>query len=218
MSQLDFVENILFDFDGTIVDSPKLHEKSFINTLLENYPSLISLFNYTSVMGLSTPRVFESLGLTAEVSQKLTKIKREKYLEMVSEGHLNLMPGASEFLSYAKLGAKKVILATSGAGASVISALQSLNLGDFFDNIVTSCDVSKGKPDPDIFNLALDRNSLNSSRTVVIEDSYSGVIAARRSGLKSIGVYNRQIQNEANFFFDSLADLQASKLLPFSHG
>ena len=84
--------------------------------------------------------------------------------------------------------------------------LRALHLDSYFDAIVSSEDVTVGKPDPQVFLAAARRLDVAPSHSVVVEDAAAGIEAARRAGMRSIGV-SRTTTLDADVFVRSLADL-----------
>jgi beta-phosphoglucomutase-like phosphatase (HAD superfamily) len=84
--------------------------------------------------------------------------------------------------------------------------LLALCLDHFFDAIVTSEDVTRGKPDPEVFLTAASRLGVPPPRCIVVEDAAAGIEAARRAGMRSIGV-SRTTALAGDVFVESLADL-----------
>jgi len=204
-------KNLLFDFDGTLVNSTPLHEAAFRDVLSDECKELLTEFSYESIKGSTTENVFRQLGITN--SKKLTRCiaaKQSRYREFLLEGKLSLLSGALELLTLSRNSDRRVFLVTSGSADSVSLALNVLNLDKMFEGILTSNDVSLGKPAPDLFLCCLHRFGLSPAMSVAIEDACSGVSAARSAGLAVIGVNNPQIAQKADWFYPDLLSLQTA--------
>jgi len=95
--------------------------------------------------------------------------------------------------------------------------LEVLGLGDFFQALVTAEDVTRGKPDPQVFLTAASRLDAQPNRCVVVEDSPMGIEAARRAGMHSIGV-SRNGQLPADIAVRSLDELSANTFTALLNG
>jgi HAD superfamily hydrolase (TIGR01509 family) len=104
-----------------------------------------------------------------------------------------VMEGARETLTYLKKNHFKLTLVTSAAQEFAKLALNSLHLDSIFDEIITGEMVQKGKPNPDIYLLALKKGNLNAENVIVIEDSMHGVKAALDAGIYPLRL-NKKIE------------------------
>ena len=79
-------------------------------------------------------------------------------------------------------------MGTSGPPANVQLVLEGLQLEPYFDAVVTSVDVTRGKPDPQVFQLAAEKLGISPERCVVVEDAPAGIEAAHRAGMKVVAL------------------------------
>lgn len=193
---------VIFDFDGVLVDSEKLHLQAF-NSVLAKYKIQISTDEYFEhFLGLSDREFFEAIN-NREKNLALTHMQFKKLLQAKTEAFKNLavthapvIAGVPEFIKM--LSANKIPMAI-GSGAllpEIEMLLKGANLRNFFDVIVSAEQVKKGKPDPECFVLALEllnkkiRPSINPQDCIVIEDSHWGLEAAGKAGMHTIAVTN----------------------------
>lgn len=177
---------VLWDMDGVLFDSTELHAEAFRDTLMP----LGLAVEYASVAGRKTEDVFESLlraagiyspGIVRELSHR----KRQRFLNLASRGDRNLLvPGAQAVLRNLQ-GRYHQALCTSASPLSVQVFLAELGF-DPFETIVTSAQVPQGKPDPAIFLRAVSEMGHDGKCCVVVEDSISGLTAARNANLDAI--------------------------------
>ena len=99
----------------------------------------------------------------------------------IAAGNVEPLPGVREFLTRFYYVPKAV--ATSARRHSATRMLDELGLLDYFKAIVTADDITKGKPEPEIFLLAAERLEITPARCVVFEDAFAGVAAARAAGM-----------------------------------
>jgi HAD superfamily hydrolase (TIGR01509 family) len=146
--------------------------------------------------------VFREAGVGGEDEiSRLTALKQQHYQQAVREGRLRAFPGAADLLTALSSAGRNLYLVTSGSKASVDLALKVTGLGRHFQGVVTSSDVARGKPAPDLYLEALRRFGLEAGECVAIEDAVSGAEAARAAGLGVVMV------NPAEEFHRSLHSL-----------
>ena len=181
---------VVFDMDGVIFDS----ERATLQCWLE-------LADKYGIKGIEKPY----LACTGTNAAKTRQIMLDAYGEdfpydtyaaeasrMFHEkydgGRLPMKPGVCEILNYLKSNGRKIALASSTRRQTVIAQLTDASIIDFFDEVVTGDMVTKSKPEPDIFLLACEHIDVEPNRAYAIEDSYNGIRAAHRGGLRPIMV------------------------------
>jgi HAD superfamily hydrolase (TIGR01509 family) len=110
------------------------------------------------------------------------------YHERYDGGKLPMKKGVKDILEYLKENNKKIALASSSRKETVEKELRDAGIYSFFDEIVTGDMVNRSKPEPDIFLKACEAVGVKPDRAYAIEDSYNGIRAAFRGGLKPIMV------------------------------
>jgi beta-phosphoglucomutase len=183
--------NLLFDLDGTLIDSVPLHARAYTETLREKYPDVAQAFDYAAFGGRNTPDVFRALGIADEVEvARLVAEKQRRYREAVARGELQVFPGAAALLKTLRGRDCTLVLVTGGSRTSVEQVLERTALRDFFAGIITADDTPRGKPAPDPFLQALARFQLDSRASLVIEDAESGIVAAQAAGLDAVVIHS----------------------------
>jgi len=169
----------LFDLDGTLVDSDVLHATAFHEALLMHAPALVPSFSYELVRGLSTYSAFCALGIRqGAILDKLVSFKQTHYRSAVQRGLLEASLGAHALLERLRGSGRSLGLVTSGSRNSVETTLRATDLMKFFgQHIVTSDDVSMGKPAPDLYVTALSIFGYDKAFCVGVEDSEPGFTA-----------------------------------------
>ncbi len=200
--------NVLFDFDGTLVDSGPLHAAAYRAVLACHEPDLAASFDYSRVAGMTTAEGFLHLGVSADRVAELSAEKQAAFRHAVADGQLVPLPGARNLLAALTAASHRLFLVTSGSCTSVTAALSAAGLAPAFAGIVTADDVAAGKPAPDCYQLCLSRFGLSVDRSVVVEDAPVGVVAARGAGLFVLGVHNPAIADLADIFFPTLTALE----------
>jgi HAD superfamily hydrolase (TIGR01509 family) len=174
---------LIFDFDGTLVDSSPLHARAFAEVFAPHgvevdYPRIAGMTTEAAVDRLAADA---GLALAAEERERLVGAKRERGRELI-ERELEAIDGATEFVR-AAAGRFRLALCTSGSRRSVEAALARVDLAGCFDPLLTAEDATRGKPDPEIFLTALDRSGAAANDALVFEDADSGVEAAKAAGI-----------------------------------
>jgi beta-phosphoglucomutase len=199
---VDMLRAVIFDFDGVLVDSEKLHLQA-INDVLSRFKIEISTQEYyEKFLGLSDRELLEvinnrgkNLALTHMQFKQLLQSKAEAFKNLAITG-VPVIAGVPEFLKM--LADNQIPLAIcSGALLPEIEILlKGANLRDYFDVIVSAEQVKKGKPDPEGFVLALELlnkkifTPIEPSACIVIEDSHWGLEAAKKAGMHPVAVTN----------------------------
>jgi HAD superfamily hydrolase (TIGR01509 family) len=174
------IKAILFDFDGVIVDSEKIHMQTFMEILSLDVPENRW---YNEFAGTGSRKIFVKLLEENSMNGNLDELV-EKRRELFNQylDRLEATPGLKEFLQLAKQKQIKTAI-VSGGHRGYIEALIDM-LGLKFDFIVTADDIPYRKPDPRPFLIAAEKLGVKPEECLVIEDSYSGCQAARSAGMK----------------------------------
>jgi beta-phosphoglucomutase len=202
---------VLWDLDGTLVDSEEYHWISWRDTMAEE-AAPVTRAQFVETFGLRNDEILPEWlgpGATAERIQRVSGAKEVLYRELVRSGDLRPLPGAAEWVQ--RLGEQgwRQAIASSAPRENVDVVLEALGLARSFDAVVSAEDVTAGKPDPQVFLKAAQRLGFAPARCVVVEDSAAGVEGARLAGMKSIGV-SRNGRLAADLGVRSLEDLPAS--------
>lgn len=173
--------------DGTLVDSEKLKGKALIETCSQ-FGGITDVDTYKAVMGKSWEEVaahfFSVTNINPAIEEFNTKFK-PIYKEILFR-ELSTNSGAINLLSDLKNQGKKIGVVSSAFSWMVKQILLQLELSKFFDIVITQEDVTKHKPDPEAYLLALKEFSLPASKVLVFEDSHSGILAANKAGCDTI--------------------------------
>lgn len=188
---------VIFDFDGVIINSEKLHFEA-CNKALNGVGVKLTYKHYlVKYVGLSDaeffPKVLQDNNLHSDAADfaLLIQEKIEIYIDLIEKAEiLPFVAGCEQYIkSLSKQGNKLAIfsVATKKEVMAVLSHA-SKDLRKYFDVIVTFEDVSKGKPDPEGYLLAAKRLNVQPAECLVIEDTAFGVQAARAAGMHVIAV------------------------------
>jgi HAD superfamily hydrolase (TIGR01509 family) len=181
---------VLWDLDGTLIDSAGYHWLAWRDTLAaegrsvrpEDFANSFGKRNDEILRGLFRPDIPVSW------IERISEVKERLYRRHVRECGLKPMPGAVEWLARLRDSGWKQALATSAPPLNIEVALEALNLRRYLDAVVGAEEVGRGKPDPAIFLAAAARLGVPAGRCIVVEDAPAGIEGARRAGMKSIGL------------------------------
>jgi beta-phosphoglucomutase len=199
---------VLWDMDGTLVDSEEFHWLSWRDTMAtEGVP--ITRDQFVRTFGQRNDSILPhwlGAGAAAERIQRVGDAKEVEYRRLVRQSGLSPLPGAAEWVRRLHQEKWRQAVASSAPRANLDVVLEVIGLAGYFQAIVSAEDVTRGKPDPQVFLSAAARLGALPSECIVVEDAVAGVEAARRAGMRSIGV-GRKGSLAADIAISSLDDL-----------
>ncbi len=192
---------VIFDVDGTLVDSERHGHRVAFNQAFEEFglPYRWGEEEYGDLLAVTGGQrrlhdYLEDQGVDDEERERLVPElharKSEIFKELVKEGNLEVRPGAVRLLSELDEAGTRLAVATTGSGDWVETLLQQVVPDVHFDAMVFGDDVGERKPDPEAFEVVLERLGLETAEAVVVEDSDNGVQAAKAAGLACAVVVN----------------------------
>jgi beta-phosphoglucomutase len=143
--------------------------------------------------------------------------KEELYRKLVHQGDLKPLPGVMEWVRRLREQGWRQAVASSAPRKNIEVVLEVLGMASFFDALVSAEDVTAGKPDPQVFQKGAQRLGMPASRCIVVEDAVPGVEAARRAGMRCIGVSRKGLLTGADVVVRSLVDLPIGTFEELSH-
>ncbi|PIQ89882.1 MAG: beta-phosphoglucomutase [Candidatus Omnitrophica bacterium CG11_big_fil_rev_8_21_14_0_20_42_13] len=205
----------IFDVDGVIVDTVPLHfaawEKMFseygINFTFEDYKHKVD-----GIPRNDGARAILS-GLNDEEIKEAATKKQGYFLQSVETENIPAYPTTIQLVKEFKKAGKKIAFASSSKNCKLI--LTKIGVIQLADTIVDGNDITRGKPDPQIFQIAADRLGCAYAECVVFEDAVLGVKAAKNGGMACVGVdrYNHpQRLKDADIVVDDLNALDSAKI------
>lgn len=193
----DKMKGAIFDLDGVIVDTAKYHYLAWAR-LAEELGFPFTLQDNERLKGVSRARSLEILlevgGKSFSEAEKivLAENKNNWYVEYIRKmDESELLKGAREYIIGLKKQGIKIALGSASKNAPMI--LKNLNISDLFDVVIDGNKVSNAKPDPEVFSLGALEMGLDPADCVVFEDAEAGVEAAKRAGMKVVGIGGREV-------------------------
>lgn len=195
----------IFDLDGVIVDTAKYHYLAWKKIATELGIEFTHEHNEL-LKGVSRVRSLDIiLGLrNVEASQdqkdQWLVQKNEEYLTyLVDMDQSEILPGVMSILEFLKANQQPIALGSASKNARPI--LEKTGILSYFDVIVDGNDVSNAKPDREVFLQAAQKLGVTNENSIVFEDSVAGIQAANIAAMKSIGIGDAAILNEAKYNF-----------------
>lgn len=208
---------ILFDFDGTLVDSMNMWTDIDIEYLARFGHAYTSDLN-AAIEGMSTKELCDYFRKRYQIPQTdeemiaaWTEMSRHKYLHKIP-----LKEGASELLHYLKSIGVRMGIATSTELDILVPCLQCHGIDGYFETMTTTTEAGTGKPDPAVYLLAANRMGVDPAECLAIEDLPAGIIAAKKAGMTVVAVED-SFSSDRRELKAKLADrfiMSLSELLP----
>lgn len=180
----------IFDMDGVVVDNTKYHTLAWQAFLKKHGKTITAQEVKEGVLGRFNREVFKeflSRSLTKKEIARLADRKEALYRKLYAHAICPL-PGLSGFLRTLRTHRVKIALATAAPPANVRWILRKTGFAKYFQIIIDDTGVTRGKPHPDIFFKCAKRLHVAPRNCVVFEDGVLGITAARRAGMKVVGV------------------------------
>ena len=186
------IQGVIFDLDGVIVDTARFHFTSW-KTIASEWNYQLKIEDNERLKGVSRMDSIKKIAEWAEIQvsteelQHAANRKNEIYLELCSKlTPEDILPGIFELIKMLK--ASEVMIALGSASKNARFVLNKLGLLTIFDVIVDGNDVSKSKPNPEVFLKATKKMNLLPRDCVVLEDAPAGIKAALSANMKVIGL------------------------------
>ena len=201
----------IFDLDGVIVDTAKYHYLAWKN-LANELGFDFSKKQNEQLKGVSRVKSLEILlnigkvTLSENKKQLLLNKKNKEYLEYVNQmTDSEILPGIQKLLNFLDQNNIKYALGSASKNAPLI--LKKVGLYKRFSAIVDGNDVSKAKPDPEVFLIAAKKLQKNPIDCIVIEDAIAGIQAANNAKMTSVGIGDKRILKDADFVLNNTKEL-----------
>lgn len=184
---------VLFDHDGTLVDSEEVHFQIWRNVLQQHGIDMTAEEYKLRHSGIPTPANALDLVSRHELpmtASELAGAKNSATAEHLSRTAFPLMPGAKEAVNFFHGAGLKLAVVTGAGRNGVDATINAYELTSSFSTIVSGDDVPRSKPAPDCYLLALERLGMQAGECIAIEDTQHGIEAATAAGIACYGVRN----------------------------
>lgn len=204
-------KGFIFDLDGVIVDTAKYHYlawKELANSLGIDFTEKEN----EQLKGVSRVRSLEKIlswgnkTLPQDEFTRLMATKNDEYLSYINKmNESELLPEVKDRLTFIKNKKQGIALGSASKNARYI--IEKVDVKDMFDAVVDGTDVSKAKPDPEVFLIAAKLLNIEPENCVVFEDSVAGVQAANTAKMISIGIGSEEVLGEADYVFKDFTEI-----------
>ncbi len=217
---------VIFDFDGVISDSEPCHFTAYNKVLADFGIRIEEEEYYAEYLGFTDYEAFEDIQKRHKIDYKglsieqLVDRKAVIFQELIGKGG-HLIDGIVELVGELETNNIKLAVNSGATYADIEVMLAGSAIENSFDIIVSADDVSRGKPDPEGYLLALKKlnvisdSPISAKQCIVIEDSHWGITSAKRAGMPVIGVTNSYTAGElkdADMIIKSLRRLKISDM------
>jgi HAD superfamily hydrolase (TIGR01509 family) len=200
------VRAVLWDMDGTLVDSEEFHWISWRDTMMKEGVA-ITHEQFLSSFGQRNDSIvprWVGAAATSERVERIGNAKEELYRDLIRKNGISPLPGVASWVQRLHKQGWLQAIASSAPRRNVEVILEALAAVHCFQGIVSAEDVSRGKPDPGVYLTAASRVGASPDKCVVVEDSAAGIEGARRAGMRSIGVSHKGEHLPADVVVQSL--------------
>ena len=201
----------IFDLDGVIVDTAKYHFLAW-KKLANDIGIDFTHEQNEQLKGVSRVKSLEKIlswgnkVISEDEFMELMGKKNDDYLSYIAQMDAHeILPDVPKILTY--LTDNKIPVALGSASKNARAILQKVNLITQFNAIVDGNDVTKAKPDPEVFLTAAQKLGIAPENCVVFEDSLAGIQAAKNANMIAIGIGEAAILNEADFVFKDFTEI-----------
>lgn len=189
---------VLFDMDGVIVDNLPYHVEAWLLFCERNGIPLTKEVFYKELNGMNSKDTFEWFYKKEMTRSEVEVLEEEKellYREFYAE-HRKPAKGLLTFLHDLRSRGIKTALATSAGPGNIDFIVDGLGIRDQFDAIIGGAEVTKGKPDPEIYVKAAALVGVSPADCIVIEDSLQGIASGQAAGARVVGITTSHTADE----------------------
>ncbi|WP_432360584.1 pyrophosphatase PpaX [Sporosarcina sp. UB5] len=182
---MDKLTTLLFDFDGTLLDTNELIIQSFQTVLNAHYPGMYEREDILPFLGPTLKETFDRIDLTK--SEQL--IAEYRAWNLANHDALaSEFDGVSDTLQQLKNAGFKMAIVSTKRNNMIMKGLELLSAGNLFDTIVGLDDVQNAKPHPEPLLLAMERLNATPEETMMIGDNIHDILGGKNAGVRTAGV------------------------------
>jgi HAD superfamily hydrolase (TIGR01509 family) len=213
---MNSIRAVIFDLDGVLADSEPSWDEIDAQ-LLREYGADYHGEYHREVLGVSyrgSVQFFKKKFKISAPTEEMMKRREKIAIEFFAE-RIDLFPNAKRVLEELREMKMPLAVATSSVGASARPFLDRHRITEFFEVIITGDEIERGKPEPDIYLRAAEKLGVSTEACLVIEDSLSGIAAAKAAKMRVAAIPDRRFvdpreyEEEADYLLKDLSEIPA---------
>lgn len=182
------IKAVIFDMDGLMIDSERVTYDGYVIECKKLGHTMTKDF-YKTLLGKPTKAIYErfhtEFGEDFPIEEVIQKVHQYMADLFENEG-VPVKKGLVDLLKYLKANGYKTIVATSSNRARVDVILENAKITEYFDDSICGDEVTKGKPNPEVFLKSCEKLGVKVDEAIVLEDSEAGIQASHSAGIKVI--------------------------------
>ncbi|MDF2613524.1 MAG: putative phosphatase/phosphohexomutase [Clostridia bacterium] len=217
MEEKNRLKAVLFDLDGVIVDTARYHYKAW-KWLADRENIYFDEIINERLKGVSRMASLEILLekgdklYTQQEKEIMCTLKNNYYLEMIETlTPEDVLEGVVDFLKELKSNGIQTAVCSASKSAKYI--IDRLELNAYFDWIVDGNDVKRPKPDPEVFEIGYTKLGCRSQESIVVEDAFAGIEAAKVLGIKTVGIGDIKNLSNADLLFKNIKETSLQNII-----
>lgn len=184
------IKTVFFDFDGVIVDSEKIYKMFWIKAInLEGFnindEQVLNLRSSDKIVATKYLHDNISSAIDLDEYNKIRNLRIKMMNEYLKDHHFKLKRGVKELLDYLYANNIDCYIVSSSYKEDILRYLKEFKIDKYFKDVLSTKNISRGKPYPDVYELASSLVSTNKENILAIEDSPNGIISACQAKLKT---------------------------------
>lgn len=198
MTKLDGIKAVIFDLDGTLIDTEKIYREVWPKAVAKLGYEMKDEY-YLAMRSLGRPfaplKMKEWFGDEFDYDEA-RRIRKGYFDAYVAKHPIEVKKGAFELLDYLRGKGIVTAIATATDIPRATAFLKEVKLDGYFDRVISAADVKEGKPSPYVYELACEKLGFTPKECVAVEDAPNGVTSAYRAGLNVIMVPDATMPDE----------------------
>ncbi|WP_033167724.1 beta-phosphoglucomutase [Clostridium sp. KNHs205] len=198
------IKGVIFDLDGVLVSTDELHFKAWKMLAVELGIDKFTREDNKKQKGVSRMESLEvvlskgSKIYSKEMKEELAERKNNYYKELLEElDERAILPGVTECLKMLK--SKGILIGIGSVSKNAPLILEKTGLMKYIDKVSCGLDITRSKPDPEVFEVAANKLGLKYEDCLVVEDSLAGIVAGKAAHMKTLGVGSEYEQLRADY-------------------
>lgn len=198
------IKGVIFDLDGVLVSTDELHFEAWKMLAVELGIDKFTREDNKKQKGVSRMESLEvvlskgSKIYSQEMKEELAERKNNYYKELLEElDERAILPGVTECLKMLK--SKGILIGIGSVSKNAPLILEKTGLIKYIDKVSCGLDITRSKPDPEVFEVAANKLGLKYEDCLVVEDSLAGIVAGKAAHMKTLGVGSEYEQLRADY-------------------